>query len=142
MHDGVYGRNHLYSYVNDNDTWWKTVDWDVTEASAIHLLLKGLAHVHPPCVSPIGFRRNSPDGSDRPPPRRRALHAHLQPRHSRREPRAPAMARRSCGTCHAPPFPFPFFFSHTNTQNWHFFFPCIAGRSAPQSDFPRKSRTG
>ncbi|KAF8480009.1 hypothetical protein DFH94DRAFT_456712 [Russula ochroleuca] len=33
MHDGVYGRNHLYSYVNDNDTWWKTVDWVVTEVS-------------------------------------------------------------------------------------------------------------
>jgi hypothetical protein len=33
MHDGVYGRNHLYSYVNDNDKWWKTVDWVVTEAS-------------------------------------------------------------------------------------------------------------
>jgi hypothetical protein len=33
MHDGVYGRSHLYSYVNDNGTWWKTVDWVVTEAS-------------------------------------------------------------------------------------------------------------
>ena len=33
MHDGLYGRPHLYSYVNDNGTWWKTVDWDVTEAS-------------------------------------------------------------------------------------------------------------
>jgi len=33
MHDGVYGRNHLYSYVNDNETWWKTVDWVVTEVS-------------------------------------------------------------------------------------------------------------
>ncbi|KAI0273871.1 hypothetical protein BGY98DRAFT_1090738 [Russula aff. rugulosa BPL654] len=33
MHDGVYGRSHLYSYVNDNGTWWKTVDWVVTEVS-------------------------------------------------------------------------------------------------------------
>ena len=33
MHDGLYGRTHLYSYVNDNGTWWKTVDWAVTEAS-------------------------------------------------------------------------------------------------------------
>lgn len=32
MHDGMYGRTHLYSYVNDNGTWWKTVDWAVTEA--------------------------------------------------------------------------------------------------------------
>lgn len=37
MHDGVYGRNHLYSYVNDNGTWWKTVDWVVTEASSTGL---------------------------------------------------------------------------------------------------------
>jgi hypothetical protein len=35
MHDGVYGRSHLYSYVNDNGTWWKTVDWVVTEASDV-----------------------------------------------------------------------------------------------------------
>lgn len=33
MHDGLYGRSHLYSYVNDNGTWWKTVDWSVTEVS-------------------------------------------------------------------------------------------------------------
>jgi len=33
VHDGLYGRSHLYSYVNDNGTWWKTVDWDVTEVS-------------------------------------------------------------------------------------------------------------
>ncbi|KAI0299404.1 hypothetical protein B0F90DRAFT_1728429 [Multifurca ochricompacta] len=33
MHDGLYGRSHLYSYVNDNGTWWKTVDWVVTEVS-------------------------------------------------------------------------------------------------------------
>jgi hypothetical protein len=33
MHDGVYGRSHLYSYVNDSGTWWKTVDWVVEEAS-------------------------------------------------------------------------------------------------------------
>ncbi|KAI0267397.1 hypothetical protein BC834DRAFT_968906 [Gloeopeniophorella convolvens] len=31
MHDGMYGRKHLYSYVNDNGTWWRTVDWDATE---------------------------------------------------------------------------------------------------------------
>ncbi|KAI0252842.1 hypothetical protein BJV78DRAFT_271770 [Lactifluus subvellereus] len=31
MHDGLFGRSHLYSYVNDNGTWWKTVDLDVTE---------------------------------------------------------------------------------------------------------------
>jgi hypothetical protein len=37
MHDGVYGRSHLYSYVNDNGTWWKTVDWVVTEASDVRL---------------------------------------------------------------------------------------------------------
>ncbi|KAH9035003.1 hypothetical protein EDB85DRAFT_1945300 [Lactarius pseudohatsudake] len=33
VHDGLYGRSHLYSYVNDNGTWWKTVDWAVTEVS-------------------------------------------------------------------------------------------------------------
>ena len=35
MHDGVYGRSHLYSYVNDNGTWWKTLDWVVTEVSNV-----------------------------------------------------------------------------------------------------------
>ncbi|KAH9988118.1 hypothetical protein BJV74DRAFT_840135 [Russula compacta] len=33
MHNGLYGRDDLYSYVNDNGTWWKTVDWAVTEVS-------------------------------------------------------------------------------------------------------------
>lgn len=33
MHDGLYGRSHLYSYVNDNGMWWKTVDRSVTEVS-------------------------------------------------------------------------------------------------------------
>jgi hypothetical protein len=45
MHDGVYGRSHLYSYVNDNGTWWKTVDWVVTEASDDRLFRsKGLTN--------------------------------------------------------------------------------------------------
>ncbi|KAI9513480.1 hypothetical protein F5148DRAFT_1302495 [Russula earlei] len=45
MHDGLYGRTHLYSYVNDNGTWWKTVDWAVTEASYQETVL----------TDPIGF---------------------------------------------------------------------------------------
>ena len=32
VHDGVYGRKHLYSYVKDKGTWWKTHDYIVTEA--------------------------------------------------------------------------------------------------------------
>ncbi|KAI0962288.1 hypothetical protein AcV7_001167 [Taiwanofungus camphoratus] len=31
VHDGLFGRSHLYSYVKHNDTWWKTVDYAVTE---------------------------------------------------------------------------------------------------------------
>jgi hypothetical protein len=71
------------------------------------------ARPHSSCVfSPIGFGGDSSDGPDWLPPRRRAIHAHLQPRHSRRGPRTPAMARRSCGTCTAVPLSFFLFFSH------------------------------
>ncbi|TFY81122.1 hypothetical protein EWM64_g2892 [Hericium alpestre] len=31
VHDGLPGRNHLYSYVQHLDRWWKTVDYTVTE---------------------------------------------------------------------------------------------------------------
>ncbi|KZT08631.1 uncharacterized protein LAESUDRAFT_811244 [Laetiporus sulphureus 93-53] len=33
VHDGLYGRNHLYSYVKHKNAWWKTVDYAVTEVS-------------------------------------------------------------------------------------------------------------
>ncbi|KAI0061145.1 hypothetical protein BV25DRAFT_1827015 [Artomyces pyxidatus] len=33
VHDGVLGRKHLYTYVNEGGTWWKTVDYEVTEVS-------------------------------------------------------------------------------------------------------------
>ncbi|OCH87159.1 hypothetical protein OBBRIDRAFT_827877 [Obba rivulosa] len=33
VHDGLYGRSHLYSYVKQKDKWWKTVDYLVTEVS-------------------------------------------------------------------------------------------------------------
>ncbi|KAK7683627.1 hypothetical protein QCA50_013465 [Cerrena zonata] len=31
VHDGLYGRSHVYSYVKQNDKWWKVVDYSVTE---------------------------------------------------------------------------------------------------------------
>lgn len=31
VHDGLLGRQHLYSYVKQHNTWWKTVDHAVTE---------------------------------------------------------------------------------------------------------------
>lgn len=31
MHDGIYGRNHLYSYVKYRGGWWKTVEHTITE---------------------------------------------------------------------------------------------------------------
>jgi hypothetical protein len=100
MHDGVYGRSHLYSYVNDNGTWWKTVDWVVTEASDVRpfrFRSKGLTKQFT-SSSPIGFGRDCFNRPDRFSPWRRALHAHLQPGHSRKRPRTPAMARRRRGT--------------------------------------------
>jgi len=33
VHDGLYGRNHIYSYVNDGKVWWKTLDLHVSEVS-------------------------------------------------------------------------------------------------------------
>jgi hypothetical protein len=52
-----------------------------------------------PCVlPPVGFGGGCSDGLDWLPPWRRALHANLQPRHSRRGPRTFAMARRRRGT--------------------------------------------
>ncbi|KAI9068656.1 hypothetical protein FKP32DRAFT_1561274 [Trametes sanguinea] len=31
VHDGLFGRSHLYSYVKSKGKWWKTVDYAVTE---------------------------------------------------------------------------------------------------------------
>lgn len=124
MHDGVYGRNHLYSYVNDNGTWWKTVDWVVTEASVERppfRIEKGpqqlLAFFFSP---PIGFGRDCFNGPDRFPPWRGALHAHLQSRHSRGRRRTPAMARRRRGTRQCRFFP-SFFYLCLTTPS-----PCTA----------------
>jgi hypothetical protein len=33
IHDGIFGRKHLYSYVEDKGKWWKTFDNTVTEVS-------------------------------------------------------------------------------------------------------------
>ena len=34
MHDGLMGRNHIYTYTKDvNGRWWKVVDYQVTEVS-------------------------------------------------------------------------------------------------------------
>jgi hypothetical protein len=33
IHDGLFGRKHLHSYVQDRGKWWKTVDNTVTEVS-------------------------------------------------------------------------------------------------------------
>ncbi|KAJ6476980.1 hypothetical protein C8R45DRAFT_1008456 [Mycena sanguinolenta] len=33
VHTGLPGRKHIYSYVQDKGTWWKTVDYTVTEVS-------------------------------------------------------------------------------------------------------------
>ncbi|KAI1792356.1 hypothetical protein LXA43DRAFT_1060642 [Ganoderma leucocontextum] len=33
VHDGLYGRNHLYSYVKHKGQWWKTLDYSVTKVS-------------------------------------------------------------------------------------------------------------
>lgn len=33
VHDGVFGRSHIYSYVQQDKTWWKTVDCSVAEVS-------------------------------------------------------------------------------------------------------------
>lgn len=74
MHDGLYGRTHLYSYVNDNGTWWRTVDWAVTEASCRPLTL-----INRPVFmrSSTGTGGDRSNGRDRLPPWRRPLHAHL-----------------------------------------------------------------
>ena len=37
VHDGFYGRSHIYSYVRQHDKWWKVVDYSVTEVSALFL---------------------------------------------------------------------------------------------------------
>lgn len=33
MHDGFYGRGHLYSYVKQKSQWWKISDHSATEVS-------------------------------------------------------------------------------------------------------------
>jgi hypothetical protein len=39
VHDGLFGRRQLYSYVKDKGTWWKTVDTDVTEVGVLCSLM-------------------------------------------------------------------------------------------------------
>ena len=38
VHDGLYGRNHLYSYIKHKGQWWKTVDYNVTKARSVRSL--------------------------------------------------------------------------------------------------------
>ncbi|KIP03120.1 hypothetical protein PHLGIDRAFT_254599 [Phlebiopsis gigantea 11061_1 CR5-6] len=38
MHDGFYGRNHLYSYVKEKGVWWKTIEHTITEVSEEEVL--------------------------------------------------------------------------------------------------------
>ncbi|KAH7912508.1 hypothetical protein BJ138DRAFT_1004302 [Hygrophoropsis aurantiaca] len=33
VHDGLYGRKHLYTYVQEKGIWWKTVDSSITQVS-------------------------------------------------------------------------------------------------------------
>ncbi|TDL20634.1 hypothetical protein BD410DRAFT_725264 [Rickenella mellea] len=40
VHDGLYGRNRIYSYVQHGGCWWKTVDYTVTEVR------KWLSRIH------------------------------------------------------------------------------------------------
>ena len=39
VHDGLYGRNHLYSYIKQKGHWWKTLDYNVTKACLFHLII-------------------------------------------------------------------------------------------------------
>jgi hypothetical protein len=34
FHDGLFGRKHIYSYVQGEGVWWKTVDTEVTEVTS------------------------------------------------------------------------------------------------------------
>ncbi|THH16377.1 hypothetical protein EW146_g4264 [Bondarzewia mesenterica] len=38
VHDGLFGRNHIYSYVQQDGTWWKTLDWSVCEVPETSVL--------------------------------------------------------------------------------------------------------
>ncbi|KAF7357833.1 Glycoside hydrolase family 79 protein [Mycena venus] len=45
VHTGLPGRKHIYSYVQEKGTWWKTVDYTVTEVSE-DLVLSDPAGLH------------------------------------------------------------------------------------------------
>ncbi|KAF8142900.1 hypothetical protein K438DRAFT_1877154 [Mycena galopus ATCC 62051] len=45
VHTGLPGRKNIYSYVHDKGTWWKTVDYTVTEVSE-ELVLSDPAGLH------------------------------------------------------------------------------------------------
>ncbi|KAJ7752837.1 hypothetical protein DFH07DRAFT_825142 [Mycena maculata] len=45
VHTGLPGRKHIYSYVQDKGTWWKTVDYTVTEVTE-DLVLSDPAGLH------------------------------------------------------------------------------------------------
>ncbi|KZP04592.1 hypothetical protein FIBSPDRAFT_1054581 [Athelia psychrophila] len=38
VHDGLFGRKSLYSYVQDQGKWWKTIDASVTEVTEVTVL--------------------------------------------------------------------------------------------------------
>ena len=40
VHDGYYGRNHLYSYVKDKTKWWKVLEQTTSE-----VLCMGLSYI-------------------------------------------------------------------------------------------------
>ena len=55
LHDGLFGRKHIYSYVQSKGVWWKTVDREVTEVNLNRFVLRVPLY----CL-PEGFRGRSP----------------------------------------------------------------------------------
>ena len=45
LHDGLFGRKHIYSYVQGEGVWWKTVDTEVTEVTSNRSYVQYLSFV-------------------------------------------------------------------------------------------------
>lgn len=65
VHDGLYGRSHLYSYVKQRDKWWKIVDYSTLEVCShckyalVTLLTEGQVSEETVLHDPIGLHLNA-----------------------------------------------------------------------------------
>ena len=74
MHDGLFGRNDVYSYISHEQTWWKIADHNVVEVRNLRLF----SYIVPNDLVYAGPRRDGDNRHNRFSPECRTLHALVQ----------------------------------------------------------------